>query len=243
MTEDNQMINVSASRTKADAPFHSNFEKSLHLRSRTIYTDSGPFKETQRVVNHTLGLYQLGQQHKSGSYSYQWPPPTVKNPWETEFFPTMHKMHEDSLLMLKPPTYTSVDQVSDSEIAKCSSWSETFATRSAHSASFSFTSLEAVYNFLQKVIMFLHSFRLSGLPQARRYTPGWPSAVGQLHCLGSPTDVTWCRCHCNRTLYSSTYALETCSLRIAPRWPYPASPGSTQGHVTGRSWPFWSECP
>ena len=58
-TEDNQLINVSASCTKADGPFHSNLEKSLQLRSRTIYTYSGPFKETQRVVNRTLGLYQL----------------------------------------------------------------------------------------------------------------------------------------------------------------------------------------
>ena len=79
-TEDDQLINVSVSHTKADGPFHSNIEKSLHLRSRTIYTYSGPFKETQRVVNRTLGLYQLGQQHKAGSSSYQWPSPTVKNP-------------------------------------------------------------------------------------------------------------------------------------------------------------------
>ena len=57
----------------------------------------------------------------------------------------------------------AVNQVSDSEIAKCSSWLEAFATHSAPSAPFSFTSLEAVYNFLQKVIMFLRSFRLAGL--------------------------------------------------------------------------------
>ena len=97
----------------------------------------------------------------------------MKKPCETEFspynFPTTHKMHEDSPLMLKPPTSTAVDQVPDSEIAKCSSWLEAFATRSAHSVSFSFTSLEAVYNFLQKV-MFLRSFHLAGLPQARHYT-------------------------------------------------------------------------
>ena len=59
--------------------------------------------------------------------------------------------------MLKPPTSTVVDQVPDSEIAKCSSWLEAFAARSAHSASISSTSLEAVYSFLQKVIMFLLS--------------------------------------------------------------------------------------
>ena len=87
-TEENQLISVSVSRTKADGPFHSNLEKSLHLRrSRAIYTYSGSFKETQRVVNRTLGLYQLGQQPKAGNYSYQWPPLTVKNPWETEFSP------------------------------------------------------------------------------------------------------------------------------------------------------------
>ena len=41
-TENNQLINVSGSRTKADSPFHSNLEKNLHLRrSRTIYTYGG----------------------------------------------------------------------------------------------------------------------------------------------------------------------------------------------------------
>ena len=97
--------------------------------------------------------------------------PTMENPWDKEFapkdFPTMHKihstlpkrweLHEDSPFMLKPLTSTAVDQVPDSEIAKCSSWLEAFAARSAHSASISSTSLEAVYTFLQKVIMFLHS--------------------------------------------------------------------------------------
>ena len=59
--------------------------------------------------------------------------------------------------MLKPLTSMAVDQVPDAEIAKCSSWLEAFATRSAHSASISSTSLEAVYNFSQKVIIFLCS--------------------------------------------------------------------------------------
>ena len=51
----------------------------------------------------------------------------------------------------------AVDQVPDSEIAKCSSWLEAFAARSANSASISSTSLEAVYSFLQKVLMLLRS--------------------------------------------------------------------------------------
>ena len=59
--------------------------------------------------------------------------------------------------MLKPPTSTAVDQVPAAVIAKCSSRLEAFAARSSHSATISSTSLEVVYNFLQKVIMFLHS--------------------------------------------------------------------------------------
>ena len=134
-------------------------------RSRKSCISSGPLiKETQRVVKRTLGLYQHGQQPKAGSSSYQWSP-TVENPWDKEFSPkdfsTAHKipstlpkrweLHEDSPLMLKPPTSTAVDQVPDA-------WLEAFAARSAHSATISSTSLEAVYNFLQKVIIFLHSF-------------------------------------------------------------------------------------
>ena len=57
--------------------------------------------------------------------------------------------------MLKPPTSTVVDHVPDAEITKCSSWLEAFAARSAHSATISSMSLEAVNNFLQKVIIFL----------------------------------------------------------------------------------------
>ena len=59
--------------------------------------------------------------------------------------------------MLKPPTFTAVNQVPDAERAKCSSWLEAFTVCSAPSASISSTSLEAVYKFLQKVIIFLRS--------------------------------------------------------------------------------------
>ena len=170
-TEDKQLINVSAARPKSDGPFHSNLEKQPELKKKQdkLHLRWPPIKETQRVVNRTLGLYQHGQQHKAGSSSSQWPPPTVENPWDKEFtpkdFPTRHKipstlpkrweLHADSPLMLKPPTSMAVDQVP--EIAKCSSWLEAFAAHSAHSASISSTSLEAVYTFLQKVVMFLCS--------------------------------------------------------------------------------------
>ena len=59
--------------------------------------------------------------------------------------------------MLKPPTATAVEQVPDAEISKCFFWLESFAARSAHSSTISSTSLEAVYNFLQKSIMFLRA--------------------------------------------------------------------------------------
>ena len=93
-------------------------------------------------------------------------PHTVDNPWSKEFthkdFSTAHKiqstlpkrweLHKDSPLMLKPLIYTAVEQVPNAEIAKCSSWLEAFATGSAHSSTISATSLEAVYNFMQKVV-------------------------------------------------------------------------------------------
>ena len=110
-------------------------------------------------------------QPKAGSSSSQWPPPTVKNPWDREFtpkdFPTSHKvpstlpkrweLHEDSPIILKPPTSTAVEQVPDTEIAKCSSWLEAFAARASHSASISSMSLEASYTILRKVITYFRA--------------------------------------------------------------------------------------
>ena len=72
-------------------------------------------------------------------------------------FPKCWELHDDSPLMLKPPTATAVEQVPDSEISKCFSWLESFAARSAHSSTISSTSMEAVYNFLQKSIMFVRA--------------------------------------------------------------------------------------
>ena len=170
---DKHLINVTAATPKADGLFCSNLEAQSELKKKQkkLHLHWPQIKDTQRVMNRTLGLYQHGQQPKAGSSSYQWPPPTVENPWDKEFspkdFPTSHKipstlpkrweLHEDSPLMLKPPTSTTVDQVPDAEIAKCSSRLEAFAARSAHSATILPTSLEAVYNFLQKVTIFLRS--------------------------------------------------------------------------------------
>ena len=172
-SEDKHLINVSAARPKTDGPFHINLEvqPEFNKKQEKLHLQWPPIKETQRVVNRTLGLYQHWQQPKAGCFSYQWPPPTVENPWGKEFspmdFPTAHKipstlpkrwkLHEDSLLMLKPPTSTAADQVPDAEISKCSSRMEAYAARSPHSTTISFTSLEVVYNFLQKVIIFLRS--------------------------------------------------------------------------------------
>ena len=168
---DKQLINVSAARPKADGPFSSNLKGQPELKKKKekLHLQWPLIKETQRVVDRTLGLYQHGQQPKAGSPSPQWPPPTVQNPWDKEFspkdFPTSHKVYstlvkcwelnEDSPIMLKSPASTAVDQVPNVEIAKCSSWLEAFSARSSHSATVSSTSLEAVYNFLQKVIIFL----------------------------------------------------------------------------------------
>ena len=171
-SEDKHLINVTAARPKTHGPFRSNLEVQPELKKKQekLHLQWPPIKETQCVVNRTLGLYQHGQQAKAGSSSYQWPP-IVENPYDKEFspkdFPTSHKipsslpkrwkLHEDFPLMLKPPTSTNVDQVPHAEIAKCSSWLEAFATRSALSVTISSTSLEAVYNLLQKVIIFLRS--------------------------------------------------------------------------------------
>ena len=136
-SEDKQLINVTAARPKTDRPFCSNLEMQPELKEKQekLHLKWPPIKETHPVVNRTLGPYQHGQQPKSGSSSYQWPPPTVDNPWSKEFcpkdFPTAHKipstrpkrweLHEDSPLMLKLPTSTAVEQVPHAEIAKCSS--------------------------------------------------------------------------------------------------------------------------
>ena len=172
-SEDKQLINVTAARAKAGGPFRRNLEAQHELKKKQekLHLQSPPIQETKRVVNRTFGLYQHRQQPKAGSSSSQWPPPTVKNPWDKEFtpkdFPTSHKvpstlpkrweLHEDSTIMLKPPTSTVVEQVPDAAIAKCSSRLESFAARASHSTSISSTSLEASYNFLRKVITYLRA--------------------------------------------------------------------------------------
>ena len=65
---DKHLINVTAARPKNDGPFCSNLEAKSELHQQWP-----PIKETQRVVNRTLGLYQHGQQPKASSQSYQSP--------------------------------------------------------------------------------------------------------------------------------------------------------------------------
>ena len=80
---DKHLINVTAARPKNDGPFRSNLETKSELKKKQdkLHQQCPPIKETQHVVNRTLGLYQHGQQPKAGSQSYQWPPPAVENPW------------------------------------------------------------------------------------------------------------------------------------------------------------------
>ena len=54
--------------------------------------------------------------------------------------------------MLKPLTSSAVEQVPDTEIDKCSSLLGAFAARESHTASLSSASLEASYQFFQRVI-------------------------------------------------------------------------------------------
>ena len=97
-SQDKHLINVTAARPKTDGPFCSNLEAQpeLKMKQEKLNLQWPPIKETQHVVDRTLGLYQHGQQPKAGSSSYQWPPPTVENPWDKEFspkdFPTSHKI-------------------------------------------------------------------------------------------------------------------------------------------------------
>ena len=128
-SEDKHVINVTAARPKRDGPFGSNLEAQPELKKKQdkLHLQWPPIKETQCIMNGTLGLYQHGQQPKASSSSYQWPPPTVENPWNKEFspkdFPTAHKnpstlpkrweLHEDSPLKLKPPTSTAVAEATN----------------------------------------------------------------------------------------------------------------------------------
>ena len=172
-TEDKHLINVSSSRPKAEGPFHSHLERKSEFKKKhdKLHLQWPPIKETKRVIDRTLGLYQHGPQHNAGSTSTPWPPPPGENPWSKDFSPkerpTMHKipsalpkrweLHDESPLMLKPPTATVVDDIPDAEINNCSSWLESFMARSSHSSMISSTFMEAVYNFLQKCILFLHA--------------------------------------------------------------------------------------
>ena len=126
-SEDKQLINVTAARAKAKGPFCSSLETQPELKKKQekLHLQWPLIQATKPVVDRTLGLFQHGQQPKAGSSSSQWPPPTVKNPWDREFtpkdFPTSHKVpstvpkrwefHEDSPIILKLPTSTAVEQV------------------------------------------------------------------------------------------------------------------------------------
>ena len=96
-TEDKHLINVSTSHPKAEGPFHSHLENKPEFKKKQhkLHLQWPPIKETNRVVNRTLGLYQHGPLPKTGSSS-PWFPPTVENLWEKEFspkeFPTTHKI-------------------------------------------------------------------------------------------------------------------------------------------------------
>ena len=74
-TVDKKLINVSAARPKSEGHFHINLEKQPELKKTQdkLHLQWPPIKETQRVVNRTLGYYQHGQQPKTGSSS-QCPP-------------------------------------------------------------------------------------------------------------------------------------------------------------------------
>ena len=70
--------------------------------------------------------------------------------------PKRWDLHASSPLMLRPPQSTAVSEVQDSEISKYPAWLEAFAARSAHNSTMSATSMVGVYNFLQKVLRFIH---------------------------------------------------------------------------------------
>ena len=76
-TEDKHLINVSSSRQKAEGPFHSHLERKCELKKKhdKLHLQWPPIKETKRVIDRTLGLYQHGPQPKAGSTSTPWPPP------------------------------------------------------------------------------------------------------------------------------------------------------------------------
>ena len=112
------------------------FFKTMQDRMQVLMGDAPPQLTAGTWIQQNMGINELRQLSPSSGREEQ---------------------HEDSPLMLKPPTSITADQVPDAEIAKCSSWLEAFAARCAHSATISFTSLETVCNFLQKVIIFLRS--------------------------------------------------------------------------------------
>ena len=170
--EDVSLINVSSSRPKPKGPYMSDLAATDELKKKQdkIHLQGPPLKTNNKVIQHTLSLYQHGLQPKSGT-SDQWPPLPVRNPWDKDFvpkdFPTTHKipstmpkrwdLHASSPLMLRPPQSTAVTEVPDSDITKYPSWLEAFAARSSHTSSMSATSKGGVYNFLLKIIRFLRA--------------------------------------------------------------------------------------
>ena len=118
-----QLIQLPPSRTRSEGPYKSNLQSQAQLKrtEEKLHIQWPVIKTSKRAVGRMLGLYQHGQQPKAGSTSKPWPTPTVANPWDKEFlpkdFPKSHKVpstlpkhweqHDDSPVIIKPPTLTS----------------------------------------------------------------------------------------------------------------------------------------
>ena len=135
--EDKKLNQLPPSWTRSSGPYKSNLESKVKLKNMEdkLHTQWCVIKASKRALDRMLGLCQHGQQPKAGSTSKPWPPSMETNPWDKEFspkdFPTSHKIpstlpkhwgqHDNSPVMLKPPTSTVMEQVPYAEIAKCSS--------------------------------------------------------------------------------------------------------------------------
>ena len=138
--EDKVLIQLPPSQTRSTGLYKSNPESKAELKrtEEKLHIQWPVIKASKSAVDWTLGLYQHGQQPKfshKGFHTSHKEPSTLP--------PKRREQHDDSPGMLKPPTSTVMKQVPDSEITKCSSWLEAFAARTSHSASLSFTALEA----------------------------------------------------------------------------------------------------
>ena len=215
-SEDKQLINVTAARPKANGPFRSNLEAQPELKKKQeeLHLQWPQIKETQHVVDRTLGLYQPVPCPPSGLLP-QFRIPGIKSFPPKTFTPPIRSL----------PPYRSAGNSMKTHL---SCWNHQppqplikFQMRRLPSV---LTGLKPLQPDLLTPLPYpirpwklsITSSRRSSFSYAlllprtlsRMTLLRWPPTASQLNCTGVSTHVPRRRCDCHWTVHTLAYASE-----------------------------------